>query len=155
MFWKTKIMPKILPSSRQTSNNPDLVSKKLTILPGVSGGGVGGGAEGGLPSIGGPQCSGEEAMESVQKRKLHGGARFRQQHGGAQWGVDRTEKQFRRVWIGWRSSSGEERDREKEKQRGRRRSSRGDVGSSTADRGRTSREVRGLKGGLISAVHSI
>jgi len=118
-------MPKILPSSRQTSNNPDLVSKKLTILPGVSGGGVGGGAEGGLPSIGGPQCSGEEAMESVQKRKLHGGARFRQQHGGAQWGVDRTEKQFRRVWIGWRSSFGEgerqgegEAVREKEKQSG-------------------------------------
>ena len=39
--------------------------KKPTNLPVFSGGGVGGGGEGGLPSIGGRQCSGEEAMESV------------------------------------------------------------------------------------------
>ena len=42
-----------------------LISKKSIASPAISGGGVDGGGEGGLRSIGGQQCSEEEAMESV------------------------------------------------------------------------------------------
>jgi len=43
--------------------NPKIDTKKKKTIPAVSGGGVGGGGEGGVLSIGGRQCSGEEAME--------------------------------------------------------------------------------------------
>jgi len=48
---------------KKTIKNSELISKKSTTIPAGSDGGVGSGGEEGVLSIGGRQCSGEEAME--------------------------------------------------------------------------------------------
>ena len=76
-FWRPKFCPKLTPKKNSSQlqgrlKESDLISKKSKTLPSVSSGGVSGGSEGGLHSIGGWQCSGEEAVESISSEEWLG-----------------------------------------------------------------------------------